>query len=95
MPEKRIAKQNLNDTGFTIALLTLAGLVIPFMYYAHSVYTWAHENKPQGYKYPEYKQIWMTGVGAGSFLFMQEIITLCSTPLYKYLLPANEDEVAY
>jgi len=60
------------------------------------VYTWAHENKPKDYKYPEYKQLWMTAVGAGSFKFMQEIISFCVKPLYSYLVPVkNGDEQAW
>ena len=70
----------------------IACLVTPFLYYAHMIYTWALANKPHGYKYTEYKQLWMTGVGAASFCFMKEIITLCVTPIYKRIIKKTDDE---
>ena len=65
------------------------------MYYAHTIYTWAHENKPKGYKYPEYKQLWMTGVGAATFACMKEMIGMIMTPLYKWMMPMKDDEAVW
>ena len=92
------AKQNISDEKFMIAMFFMACLCLPFLYYAHMIYTWAHENKPKGYKYTEYKQLWMTGMGAATFLCMKEFITLCVTPLYKNWIPkveGDEDDVLW
>ena len=73
-PNKRVVKQKLNDTQFAIGMLIVLGISIPFLVYANQIYNYAHENKPKGYKYAEYKQLWMTGVGAASFTVMREIV---------------------
>ena len=65
---------------------------MPFLYYADTVYRWCHANKPSNYKYPEYKQIWLTGVGAASFKVLSSIITLLAKPVFRRIVPKNENE---
>ncbi len=84
---KRVVKQKLNDTQFTIGMLIVLGISIPFLYYANQIYNYAHENKPKGYKYAEYKQLWMTAVGAASFTVMRELIMCVSQPIFSKLIP--------
>ena len=61
----------------------------PYFYYMHTIYVWGHENKPQGYKYPEYRQLWMTGVGALSFGMLKETIDCFSYPVLSRLIANN------
>lgn len=93
--EQRLAKPNMSDTQFKVGLGLLIAWIIPFLYYSHQVYTWALANQPKGYKYTEYKQLWMTAVGGASFLMMKETISFVVTPLYRYLLPKSDDEYVW
>ena len=70
-----------------VALAVVTCVIVPFLYYAATVYEWGHANKPQGYKYPEVKQLWMTGVGMATFAFLDELVTLLSTPICRMLVP--------
>ena len=70
-------------------------LVAPFFYYMHTIYTWGHENKPKNYKYPEYKQLWMTGVGVLSFGMMKEMIDCFSYPIISRLVVNKGDDYAW
>ena len=79
---KREVKQNIGDTTFRIALLILFAIIVPFFYYANMIYNWSHANKPDGYKYPEYKQLWMTGVGALSFGMLKAMLNCVSSPIF-------------
>lgn len=61
--------------------------MLPFLYYAHEVYHWGHANKPAGYKYPEFKQLWMTGVGVVMFGMLTEFVALLATPVCRACVP--------
>jgi len=34
-----------------------------FVFFSHTVYEWCNLNKPKDYRYPQYKELWMAGVG--------------------------------
>ena len=78
-----------------IAMIVVFCLIVPFLYYANMIYNWCHENKPAGYKYPEYKQLWMTGVGALSFGLMKEIIDCISYPIFSRIVANKGDDYAW
>ena len=75
-----------------IALGVLGCLIIPFLYYATSVYQYAQANKPEGYKYPEVKQLWMTGVGFCSYKMMEEVVYGVTRPIFTWLMPKSIDQ---
>lgn len=91
----RVVKQNIGDTPFRIALFIVMCIVVPFLYYANLIYQWSHANKPAGYKYPEYKQLWMSGVGALSFGMMKELVNCVSGPIFRRLVKNKGDDYAY
>lgn len=91
----RVVKQNIGDTPFKFALLVVFCLVVPYLYYAKMIYEWGHANKPAGYKYPEVKQLWMTGVGALSFGMMKEMLDCISSPIFRRLVTNKGDDYAY
>lgn len=70
-------------------------LVVPFLYYANMIYVWGHENKPAGYKYAEYKQLWMTGVGAICFGMMKEMIDCICYPIFSRIIVNKGDNYAW
>ena len=70
-------------------------VVVPWLYYSHMIYTWGHENKPPGYKYPEYRQLWMTGVGALSFGMMKEMLDCFSHPILRRVIANKGDDYAW
>ena len=78
-----------------LALFLVFCLVVPFFYYTHMVYTWCHENKPANYKCPEYKQLWMTGVGAITWRMMIELVNCFSYPVFSRLIENKGDDYAY
>jgi len=82
----------MSDRTFAICAIGLLMTIIPFLYYAHVVYTWGHANKPQGYKYPEYKQLWMTGVGAVCFGVLREFLGCISRPIFKRIIHNKGDD---
>lgn len=94
--KKREVKQNLSDTNLKIGLVILACIAVPLFYYADVVYRWCHENKPRDYKYPEYKQLWMTGMGAACFKIFEEMVTFICSPLYRMIVPkTGTDEIVW
>lgn len=78
-----------------IALCVVAGLFIPFLYYSQMINAWCLENRPAGYKVPEYKQLWMTGVGALSFGLMKEMIDCIAYPICSRIIVNKGDDYAY
>ena len=82
----------MSDRSFVIAAIVLLTTIIPFFYYANLVYNWGHANKPVGYKYPEVKQLWMTGVGAVCFGVLREFLGCISNPIFRRLLTNNGDD---
>ncbi len=75
-----------------IALAVLGVLIIPFIFYATSVYQYAHANKPKDYKYPEVKQLWMTAVGLCSYKLMEEVVYGVTRPIFTRLMPTQPDQ---
>ena len=73
----------------------LACTLIPFIYYATSVYQYAHENKPEGYKYPEIKQLWMTGVGICTYKMIEELVYCVTRPIFSRLLKEQPDQETF
>jgi len=91
----RKVKQNIGDTTFAIALMIVFCLVVPYLYYANTIYEYGHAHKPPGYKYPEYKQLWMTVVGAISFGMMKEMLDCVSYPIFSRLVVNKGDDYAW
>ena len=80
---------------FRIALVIVFCVAVPFLYYSNMIYTYGHANKPAGYKYPEYKQLWMTGVGALCFGIIKEILDCITFPIFKRLVANKGDDYAW
>ena len=59
------------------------------------IYQWNHENKPTGYKLIGYKDVWMTGVGALSFMMMSEMINCICHPIFSRIIVNKGDDYAW
>ena len=65
-------------SGF-LAVYCVAFQVIAFM-----INQYGHENAPKGYKFPEYKGLWMSGVG---FIFWKILKTIITSLVRLQLAP--------
>ena len=66
---KEQPKKGMGDLVFTIGLVFVLSLCIPFIYYAILAYQWGMENKPPKYQYPEKKYFLVTFMGLMYFAF--------------------------
>ena len=76
----------MGDKTFLVAFFGLMSIVTPFLYYTAIVHQWMVQNKPEGYKLPVPKQLWMTGVGMVTFAFMKEMLDCISFPIFRRLI---------
>ena len=92
---KREVKNNVSDKAFLICLGVITVITIPFLYFANAIYQYSHDNKPKGYKLPEYKQLWMTVVGAVCFGVFKEMIYAVAIPFFKWAVVNKGDDYAW
>ena len=59
------------------------GLLYPFMKDAYDLLQWQAKNKPEGYRTPELKDFWITGVSIIGFT----ILDLIFKTQYKWFYP--------
>ena len=76
-----------------MAIATIVALGVYFMDQANEVYWVSHKNKPEGYKAPEYQQIWMTGVGWVTWFIMKEMVDQVGAPIVRSLIPNHSEYV--
>ena len=61
----------------------LAAYGIAFQAMAFMINKYGHENQPKGYKFPDYKGIWMTVVGLFFWKFLKSVVGMFFLPIVR------------
>ena len=79
-PEKK-EKKKKGGLVFPIGITILSLICFPYIYYTTLIYEYGQANKPEGYYWPEYKDMWMTVVGAIVCQVVRKIIYIIFMPM--------------
>lgn len=77
----RKEKKKKGGLVFPIGITILSVICIPYIYYTMQINEYGHKNKPEGYYFPEYKDMWMTVVGALVCQVVRQIVYFVFMPM--------------
>ena len=90
--EKPKKKAGMSQVGFAIASTVLACIVIPYIYFSIRVNAYGQKNKPEGFYFPEYSELYKTAIGAIVCLIFQNLIRMLSLNFFKSIAKKQDDE---
>ena len=77
----RKQKKKKGGLVFPIGITILSLICFPYIYYTVQINSYGHANKPEGYYWPDYKDLWMTVVGALVCQAVRQIVYVIFMPM--------------
>ena len=73
--------------AITIALI----IVVPYAWYAIRIHNFAFENKPDGFQFPSFSNLWVTALGMMALISLRKFCSYLH-PLCMLLTPTHDSK---
>lgn len=76
---------------FNYVWIALTCIILPYFYCTAQIYSYGHQNAPEGYRYPHLSDLWVLVPGVSAFAIIQRVVLSISTPYLRAFVKGQDD----
>lgn len=70
-------------------------VLAPYLYYSHLINMYGQANQPEGFDFPRYSELWISGVFMVGYIILSKVVTAVTRPIYSPLVKGQDDPTVH